>query len=57
MNDGESNRGNLVANYQNMYLVVRSLKHNNEKIDYEIQDRDILKVGRVKFAVKEIGGQ
>merc|ERR1740139_1166816 len=37
-----------------MYLVVRSLKHNNEKIDYEIQDRDILKVGRVKFAVKEI---
>jgi len=28
--------GNLVANYQNMYLVVRSLKHNNEKIDYEI---------------------
>lgn len=39
-----------------MYLVVRSLKHNNEKIDYEIQDRDILKVGRVKFAVKEIGG-
>jgi hypothetical protein len=40
-----------------MYLVVRSLKHNNEKIDYEIQDRDILKVGRVKFAVKEIGGQ
>jgi hypothetical protein len=25
-----------VGNYQNMYLVVRSLKHNNEKIDYEI---------------------
>jgi hypothetical protein len=44
-----------VGNYQNMYLVVRSLKHNNEKIDYEIQDRDILKIGRVKFAVKEIG--
>ena len=47
-----------------MYLVVRSLKHNNQKIvslkslvtvqDYEIQQGDILKVGRVKFAVKEI---
>ena len=32
MNEGDQNRGNLVANYQNMYLVVRSLKHNNEKI-------------------------
>lgn len=49
----EQGRAQL-SNYQNMYLVVRSLKHNNEKIDYEIQDRDILKVGRVKFAVKEI---
>jgi hypothetical protein len=39
---------------ENMYLVVRSLKHNNQKIDYEIQQGDILKVGRVKFAVKEI---
>lgn len=38
-----------------MYLVVRSLKINNEKIDYEIQQQDILKIGRVKFAVKEIG--
>lgn len=40
---------------ENMYLVVRSLKHNNEKIDYEIQEKDILKIGRVKFAVKKIG--
>lgn len=38
-----------------MYLVVRSLKHNNEKVDYEIKERDILKIGRVNFAVKEIG--
>ena len=38
-----------------MYLVVRSLKHNNTKVDYEIQQGDILKIGRVKFAVKEIG--
>lgn len=40
---------------ESMYLVVRSLKVNNEKIDYEIQEKDILKIGRVKFAVKEIG--
>lgn len=50
---------------ENMYLVVRSIKYNNEKIvsrlqltkfkDYEIQEKDILKIGRVKFAVKEIG--
>lgn len=37
-----------------MYLVVRSLKRDNDKIDYEIQEKDILKIGRVKFAVKEI---
>ena len=37
-----------------MYLVVRSLKHHNNKIEYDIQQGDILKVGRVKFAVKEI---
>ena len=48
-----------------MYLVVRSLKHNNTKIvrrlyqliimqEYDIQQGDILKIGRVKFAVKEI---
>lgn len=34
---------------------MRSLKRNNEKIDYEIQEKDILKIGRVKFAVKKIG--
>lgn len=47
--------GKLAQNHEQMYLVVRSLKHNNEKIDYEIQEKDILKIGRVKFAVKEIG--
>jgi len=45
----------LATSTEQMYLVVRSLKHNNEKIDYEIQEKDILKIGRVKFAVKEIG--
>jgi hypothetical protein len=39
---------------EQMFLVVRSLKHNNTKIEYDIQQGDILKVGRVKFAVKEI---
>lgn len=39
---------------EHMYLVVRSLKRGNEKIDYEIQRGDIIKLGRIKFAVKEI---
>lgn len=39
---------------EHMYLVVRSLKHNNSKIDYVMQKGDIIKLGRIKFAVKEI---
>jgi hypothetical protein len=39
---------------EHMYLVVRSLKHNNQKIDYYLQKGDIVKLGRIKFAVKEI---
>jgi len=39
---------------EQMFLVIRSLKHNNTKIEYDIQQGDILKVGRIKFAVKEI---
>jgi len=39
---------------EHMYLVVRSLKHNNQKIDYVIQKGDIIKLGRIKFAAKEI---
>jgi hypothetical protein len=37
-----------------MYLVVRSLKHENNKIEYVMQRGDIIKLGRIKFAVKEI---
>ena len=39
---------------EHMYLVVRSLKYGNDKIDYVIQRGDIIKLGRIKFAVKEI---
>ena len=46
---------NCAVKYQEMFLVVRSLKHGNDKVDYQIQNKDILKIGRVKFAVKEIG--
>lgn len=42
-------------NQENMYLVIRSLKHNDVRQHYDIQDKDILKIGRIKFAVKEIG--
>ena len=37
-----------------MYLVVRMLKKENNKVEYELKKRDIIKVGRVKFKVKEI---
>lgn len=34
--------------------MVRSLKHENNKIEYVMQRGDIIKLGRIKFAVKEI---
>lgn len=43
---------NNLNNNDQMYLVIRSLKNGSEKIDYEIKVGDILKIGRVKFAVK-----
>lgn len=39
---------------EHMYLVVRSLKRGGQKIEYEIKKGDIIKLGRLKFAVKEI---
>jgi len=38
-----------------MYVVVRGLKEEGKRIDYEIKEKDILKLGRVKYAVKCIG--
>lgn len=35
-------------------MIFYSLKHNNQKIDYVLQKGDIIKLGRIKFAVKEI---
>jgi len=43
---------NNLNNNDQMYLVIRSLKSGNDKIDYHIKKGDILKIGRVKFAVK-----
>lgn len=37
-----------------MYLVVRSVKQGEKKLDYKLQKHDIIKLGRVKFKVKEI---
>ena len=34
--------------------MVFSLKQGNNKIDYVMQRGDIIKLGRIKFAVKEI---
>lgn len=36
-------------------MVVRSLKFGEERKHYDIQNKDILKIGRIKFAVKDIG--
>jgi len=45
----------LEKKQQNLYLVIRSLKYGEERKHYDIQDKDILKIGRIKFAVKDIG--
>jgi len=37
-----------------MFLVVRSLKEGDKKQDYKLKKYDIIKLGRVKFKVKEI---
>jgi len=37
-----------------MYLVVRSLKQGDNKLDYKLRKHDIIKLGRVKFKVKDI---
>lgn len=37
-----------------MYLVVRSVKQGEKKLEYKLQKHDIVKLGRVKFKVKEI---
>ena len=51
----EKNMGDISKSLnEHMYLVVRSLKHNNQKIEYVLQKGDIVKLGRIKFAVKEI---
>lgn len=51
----EKNLGDMSKSLnEHMYLVVRSLKHNNQKIEYTLQKGDIVKLGRIKFAVKEI---
>jgi hypothetical protein len=39
---------------ERMYLVVRSVKQGEKKLDYKLQKNDIIKLGRVKFKVKEI---
>lgn len=37
-----------------MFLVVRSLKQDERKLDYKLKKHDIIKLGRVKFKVKDI---
>jgi len=37
-----------------MFLVVRSLKQDDKKLDYKLRKHDIIKLGRVKYKVREI---
>lgn len=46
-------KAELPAQSENMYLVVRSLKNQEGKQDYTIKEKDIIKLGRVKFKIKE----
>lgn len=39
---------------QRLKFIIFSLKQGNNKIDYVMQRGDIIKLGRIKFAVKEI---
>jgi hypothetical protein len=39
---------------ERMFLVVRSLKEGDKKLDYKLKKNDIIKLGRVKFKVKDI---
>jgi hypothetical protein len=39
---------------EHMYLVVRSIFDRGEKKDYTLKKLDVIKLGRVKFRVKEI---
>lgn len=36
-----------------LWLVVRSLRANDEKQDYEIKKFDVIKLGRIKFRIKD----
>ena len=51
--DQPQTQGQLVEPGDRQWLVVRSLKTPDGKIDYKIQPHDIVKLGRVKFRVKE----
>ena len=48
---------NMQPSQQGLYLVVRSLKdpENSNRVSYHIKEKDIIKLGRVKYSVKEIG--
>jgi hypothetical protein len=41
-------------NVDRLWLVVRALACQNQKLNYEIRHSDIIKLGRIQFKVKEI---
>ena len=39
---------------EQMYLVVRSIMHHNQRQDYVLKKNDVIKLGRVKFKVRAV---
>lgn len=44
-------------NADEMWLVVRALKEKSQKLDYQLLKYDIIKLGRVKFRIKDFSGE
>lgn len=40
-----------------LWLVIRSLKNTEGKYDYKIKKFDVIKLGRVKFRVKDFASE
>jgi hypothetical protein len=38
---------------EKLWIVTRSLKSNDKKVDYKLQRQDVIKLGRVKFKVMD----
>ena len=42
------------GHHEPMYMVVRTLKKNNERIPYKLKEKDVIKLGRLSYVVRGI---